>query len=145
MKIQLKTDCRGITWDAIHDLIKRAGLVSYPPELLARAFQESYAVAFAIRKSQVIGTGRAVSDGPCRAMLYDFAVLPEWQGRGVGRMLMEAILKQVAGRSVMLYASPGKEGFYERFFFRRVQTDMAHVKNRTGMMREGGKPPVDRF
>jgi len=135
--ITLKFDCEGIDWLRIHTVIYKAGLTAYPPELIKKAFEGSRAVIFIFNDSGVIATGRALSDGAYQSVIYDVAVLPEWQGRGIGRQIMESLLERISGQNIMLYASPGKEGFYERFGFRRLRTGMALFKKPREMQKKG--------
>jgi len=69
--------------------------------------------------------------------LHDCAVLPDYQGRGIGRMLIDAILKRMADCNIILYASPGNEAFYERFSFQRMRTGMALFLNPEQMRQRG--------
>ena len=73
---------------------------------------------------------RVISDDGYMALIVDVMVLPEYQGKGVGRRLMENItewLDQLTkdGRCVMvnLMATPGNESFYEKFGFVARPTD----------------------
>ncbi len=135
--IVLKYDCEGIDWDAVARVIRGAGLSTYSVDCMQRAFEHSYAVVFALIGSKLIGTGRALSDGAYQAVIYDIAVLPKWQGRGIGKRIMESILEQTAGQNLLLYASPGKEGFYEKFAFRQMRTGMALFKREREMQEKG--------
>jgi len=53
------------------------------------------------------------------------AVLPEYQGMGLGKMIVERIKECIPQCSIILYASPGKESFYEKLKFRKLKTGMA--------------------
>lgn len=75
-------------------------------------------------ETKSVGMARVISDGGYMALIVDVMVLPEYQGKGVGRRLMENItewLDQLTkdGRCVMinLMATPGNESFYEKFGF----------------------------
>ncbi|MBC2579068.1 GNAT family N-acetyltransferase [Clostridium sp. DJ247] len=50
----------------------------------------------------------------------DVAVLPEYQGKNVGRTIVNGILKCIPQCNFILYASPGKEIFYEKLNFRKM-------------------------
>jgi len=137
VSIALQFDCLNIDWQEVNHLLKETDLAAYPPETLQRAFENSYAVVFALENSRVIGSGRALSDGAYQAALYDCAVLPDYQGKGIGRMIIDAILKRIADCNIILYASPGKETFYERFSFQRMRTGMALFLNLDQMRQRG--------
>ena len=72
-----------------------------------------------------MGFGRAISDGVYQGAIYDVAVLPAYQGKGVGKTILQSILRNLPNCSLILYASPGKEQFYEKEAFRRMKTGMA--------------------
>jgi len=137
VSIALQFDCLNIDWQEVNHLLRETDLATYPPETLQRAFENSYAVVFALEDSRVIGSGRALSDGAYQAALYDCAVLPDYQGRGIGRMIIDAILKRIADCNIILYASPGKEAFHERFSFKRMRTGMALFLNPEQMRQQG--------
>jgi predicted N-acetyltransferase YhbS len=69
------------------------------------------------------GFARAISDGVCQAAVYDCALAPDCQRKGLGRMIMETILSELPDCDVLLCAAPGKEGFYEKLCFRKMKTD----------------------
>ena len=85
----------------------------------------------------MIGFGRAISDGAYQAAIYDCAVLPEFQGKGVGMTIMKNILPRISHCNVILYATPGKEGFYQTLGFRRMKTGMALFKKSESMRDRG--------
>ncbi len=85
----------------------------------------------------MIGCGRALSDAAFQSAIYDIALLPEYQGNGLGKLLVEEILKQLPESNVILYASPGKEAFYERFGFTRLKTGMGKFLNPERMRVKG--------
>ncbi|GGS24483.1 GNAT family N-acetyltransferase [Deinococcus knuensis] len=58
------------------------------PDTFLRLLRGSYRVVLAVHDGQVIGFVQAVSDGVLTAYIPLLEVLPEWQGRGVGRALM---------------------------------------------------------
>lgn len=122
---EIKKQMDDMDWNSVSELLKRAGMSTTAPQICQLAFQGSQACAFAWDQGRLIGTARAISDRVKQAAIYDVAVLPEDQGRGIGRMLLESITEQLPGVSFILYASPGKEGFYEKLGFRKMLTGMA--------------------
>ncbi len=71
-----------------------------------------------------------VGDGGCFFEIVDIAVLPEHQGRGVGKLIMDALmvyLHEHAPESayVSLMADHGTPDFYEKFGFTRAQAPKA--------------------
>ena len=135
MEFELKQDCSGVDWKVVSDTLKRAGMTYYEPDLHKKAFETSHTTVFIYHDDRLIGFGRAISDGAYQAAIYDCAVLPEFQGKGIGKTVMDNILSQVSHCNVILYASPGKENFYQKHGFRKMKTGMAHFK-RSEAMRE---------
>lgn len=129
MEIKVRYDCDGVDWNTVAETLKDAGMVYHDPDAHRRAFEASHTAVFIYHADQLIGFGRAISDGIRQAAVYDCAVLPEFQGRGLGAALMKNIINQIPGCSVILYATPGKEGFYKKIGFRKMKTAMAYFQN----------------
>lgn len=110
-------DLQGIDWSALADMYARAPLCQRDPADLERAFRNSYLVCFARRGGKVVGAARANSDGVYYATVVDVAVDPDFQGMGVGRAMMQALLGRLPVRKTYLTAVKGKEGFYRKLGF----------------------------
>ena len=93
------------------------------PKQLRRMLAGSQAVVSAWRGPQLVGFGRASSDGVYRAVLWDVVVASEEQGRGLGRRLVEALLDAPALAAVeRVYLMTTKSaGFYTQLGF--VESD----------------------
>jgi len=102
-----------------------------------QAFLNSYAVVFLRDGEQLIGFGRAISDGAYQAAIYDVAVLPPYQRQGLGTLIMETMLARLANCNVILYANPGREDFYLKMGFRPMLTGMAKYL-KPAVMKERG-------
>jgi ribosomal protein S18 acetylase RimI-like enzyme len=92
---------------------------------------------FVYHADRLVGFGRAISDGVYQAAIYDCAVLPEFQRMGIGTTIMKNILLRISHCNAILYASPGKEGFYQTHGFRKMKTGMAHFKKGVAMRERG--------
>jgi ribosomal protein S18 acetylase RimI-like enzyme len=112
-------------------------MAHYEPGVHQRAFEASHTTVFVYHADRLIGFGRAISDGVYQAAVYDCAVLPEFQGQGLGKMIMNKILAALPYCNLILDAAPGKEGFYQRLGFRRMKTGMAHFKRSESMRARG--------
>ena len=71
-----------------------------------------------------VAMGRIVWDHGYVVYIADVIVIPEYQGRGLGREIMENIMQFVQDKlkpgykiMVSLESAKGKEGFYEKFGF----------------------------
>ena len=137
MDVELKFDCTDVDWAFVSATLRRVGMATRPPELLQKAFAASAVVVFAYADGQPVGFARALSDGAYQAAVYEMAVVPEFQKQGVGAKIMRAILDRLPGCNVILYASPGKEGFYRQLGFRRMRTGMARFPFPDAMAEKG--------
>ena len=75
-------------------------------------------------EDKLIGYGRIIGDKTIFLYIHDVKVIPEYQGRGIGKGIMEALIKQVdeykkVNPNIRTYlgASKGRESFYEQFGF----------------------------
>ena len=86
---------------------------------LWRMLDGSSAVVTAWKGGRLVGFGRASSDGIFRAVLWDVVVATDTQGDGVGRRLVEALLrcKPVASSEKVYVMTTKSGGFYEKLGF----------------------------
>lgn len=137
MNLSLRDSCKETDWPIVVWILKSGGMSHYTPEIHQRAFENSHAAVFAFDGETLIGFGRVISDGTYQAGMYDVAVDPEYQGRGIGAVIVKALLEKVKGCNVILYASPGKEQFYGKQGFRKMKTGMAIFLEPTRMAENG--------
>jgi len=137
LDIHFKYDIVGIDWEAVSSILEIAGLSSTKPEICRKAFQGSEVTIFVFDNGKMIGFARAISDCVMQAAIYDVALLPEYQGKGIGKMLVEGIMNRLSGCNFILYSNVGKEAFYERMGFRRLKTGMAKFINSDSMKDRG--------
>ncbi|MGD8765539.1 MAG: GNAT family N-acetyltransferase [Desulfobacteraceae bacterium] len=137
MEVDVKQDCAGVDWKAVSETLKCVGMGYYEPDVHRRAFEASHTTVFVYHADRLIGFGRAISDGAYQAAIYDCAVLPEFQGKGIGTTIMKNILPRISHCNIILYASPGKEGFYQKHGFLKMKTGMAHFKKGAAMRARG--------
>jgi predicted N-acetyltransferase YhbS len=64
-------------------------------------------------------------------------VLPEYQGKGIGRSMIETLCSHVGHCNVILYAAPGKEAFYQKLGFCSMKTGMARFVRADIMAQKG--------
>ena len=109
---------RSVGWDA-------PGL-----DQIEKALEGSLATFCACDGDMPVGMARLMGDGGMSFYIKDFAVLPDYQGQGVGRALMNAMeswiekqLKPGWAVSLELISSKGREAFYEKFGFEQRPND----------------------
>ena len=137
MDLDISLTCAGVDWQVVSVLLQRVGMAHYSPEVHRNAFEASHTTVFVRRGGQLIGFGRAISDGVYQAAVYDVAVLPEYQRQGIGATILQHILRNLPNCNVILYASPGKEHFYRTLGFRRMKTGMALFQHPERMQEKG--------
>jgi GNAT superfamily N-acetyltransferase len=137
MAIRLKFNTGGVDWSEAVDVFRRAPLGERDPEKLQRACENSFVVCFAYDSDTLVGMGRAISDGEYYAGLYDVIVLPEYQGKGVGKAIVEAIHERLPVNTIMLFSVPGKEPFYKKCGYHKLLTGMIRSGD-PERMRSGG-------
>ena len=86
---------------------------------LAAMLRGSQAVVSAWQGQQLVGFGRASSDGAFRAVLWDVVVAGEHQGQGLGRRLVAELLAcpAVAKAERVYLMTTNSPGFYGRLGF----------------------------
>ena len=116
----------GIDWHELEALYRAAPLGNKDAARLQTVFTNSRYRCFALEDGRLVGAGRALADGADCSYVCDVAVLPSHQGTGLGKEIVATLVRLSDGhRKIILYAVPGKEGFYRKFGFRRMLTAMA--------------------
>lgn len=99
-------------------LYKSVGWSMYirDPARLERALTYSLMVLGAYEGKQLVGLIRAVGDGETILFIQDLLVLPEYQRRGIGKQLIEALLArfpEVRQRVLLTDDDPKTRSFYK--------------------------------
>ena len=89
-----------------------------------KALEGSLLTVTAYDGDKTIGMGRLVGDGAVICYIQDLIVIPEYQGKGVGSMLIESLIEyvkelQLPGTQMMLdlMCAIGREEFYKKYGF----------------------------
>lgn len=105
-------------------LYDAVGWGSYDEEVSKKALDNSFYTISIYDNDKIIGFGRLVGDTICFLYVHDVMVLPEYQSKKIGTMVMNKLLekiKEVKKENPFLRvytgASKDKEGFYEKFGF----------------------------
>ena len=84
----------------------------------------SFCFVGAFAGSEMIGMGRAVSDGVSDAYIQDVVVMKERRGRGIGAAIIRKIVGFLQERRIGwigLVAEPGTQPFYRRLGFEAME------------------------
>jgi ribosomal protein S18 acetylase RimI-like enzyme len=126
MSLSFTDDLAAIDWEELSTLYRIAPLGDKSAADLKLVFTNSMFRAFAHDAGTLVGAGRVLADGRDCAYLCDIAVHPSHQGKGLGKEIVDRLVRLSAShRKIILYSVPGREGFYEGFGFRRMTTAMA--------------------
>lgn len=127
-----------VDWNELSALYLAAPLGNKNPADLKTVFTNSMFRCFVYEDGKLVGVGRALADGVDCAYICDVAVMPSHQGTGLGQQIVGKLVDLSRGhRKIILYAVPGKEGFYRKLGFRRMRTAMAIFENQALAMEHG--------
>lgn len=97
--------------------------------VVLNAIKNSIIVKKAIFEDETVGMARVIGDG-IYYLIVDVLVVPEYQKKGIGKMLIDEIIKEVENRtkegqkcSINLVSISGKEEFYEKCGFKKIPFD----------------------
>lgn len=97
---------------------------------MLRAFRNSTLVCFAIAGTRLVGAGPALSDREYHATLYDIAVHPSYQRRGIGTRIVTQFLSRLPVWRMLLVADESAQMFYRRLGFQPYGDVMALIDSR---------------
>jgi len=101
--------------------IRRACLSEKTAEAARKGLPNSLYCVIATSQGMTIGMGRVVGDGGLNFEIVDIAVLPEYQGKGIGKRIMEhimAFLEANAPESAYISLMADVPALYEKFGFK---------------------------
>jgi len=124
MNIRLQKGTAGVDFKDVAALVEAVGWGVRDPVQLERSFTNSR-TAFAFDDETLVAMGRCITDGEYYATIWDMIVKPRYQGKGIGRKIMEKLMEGLEEMEfIALTATPGNEPFYKKFGFRIQKTAM---------------------
>ena len=93
------------------------------PDTLRKGFENSLLTLAAYEGTTLLGLVRAVGDGHTIIFVQDILVRPQFQRRGIGSVLLQAVLNRYAGvRQIELFTddTPETAAFYRSMGFREL-------------------------
>lgn len=137
MELKFEKTTAGVDWQAVKSLLGKENMATYSVEKHKIAFENSAKVLFVYDRESLIGCGRLLTDGSYQGVLYDIVVDSDYQGHGLGKTIVTELLKEQEDKNILLYASPGKEGFYQTLGFRRSKTAMCRFVDVQSAIKRG--------
>ena len=105
-------------------LYDAVGWGAYEKEITKQALDNTYYSVSIYDNDKIIGYGRLIGDTICFMYIHDVMVLPVYQSKKIGTMIMNKLLEEInhikeKHPDVLVYlgASKNKEAFYEKFGF----------------------------
>lgn len=101
-------------------------------EQAKRGLQNTTFLVVVRDEGKAIAMGRALFDYGYTAYIGDVIVKPEYQGKGIGKTIVEKLINYVMNAAepedrimFILGAAKGKEGFYEKIGFEKRPNDFS--------------------
>lgn len=118
--------------DEFNLLYDAVGWGAYNNSITKQALENTYYSVSIYDNDKIIGYGRLIGDTICFMYIHDIMVLPEYQGKKIGTLIMNKLLDKIHELQknnpdirVYLGASKGKENFYKHFgFIERKEADL---------------------
>ena len=113
-----------VDWSRVCELFSKVGWRTRTEAEILAAFRRSTWNIFVYKDDILIAFGRTVDDGRYYAMLADIVVDPEYQGRGLGKYLVNTLNEKLGDNFhfVTLTAAPGKGKFYKALGWKKQST-----------------------
>lgn len=111
------------TADEYRRLRREVGWEEVDPQAVAAGLEGAlFSVCIESPEGEILGCARVVGDGGIYFYLQDIIVRPSYQGRGLGKRLMDATMDYVSAHArensfVGLMAADGVAAFYRRYGF----------------------------
>lgn len=138
MSLQWSDNIEELDWEELAALYRAAPLGTKNAADLKTAFSNSRYRCLVREDGRLIGAGRVLADGVDCAYVCDVALLPSHQGLGLGREIVQHLVRLSQGhKKIILYSVPGKEPFYRKLGFRRLLTAMAIFENEAQAIARG--------
>lgn len=124
VRLFFSTDRTLIDLYELEELCDSVGWSRRPLRKVRKALQHSFLVVtmWEMRNNQkrLVGFSRATSDHAFNATIWDVVVSPRYQGKGLGRLLMQHTIKKLRNEdisNITLFADPHVVDFYRQMGF----------------------------
>lgn len=113
-----------LTYEEYVDIIKTVGWKCPSKRLLEKSLKSSVTTKYVVN-NETVGMARMITDYGYIALIADVIVKPEHQGKGIGKKLIDNLLKRARSTlkdeeamMIQLLATDGKKMFYKQFGFK---------------------------
>ena len=128
--IRIKENNKNV--EEFNKLYDSVGWGAYSKEISTKALDNTFYSVSVYDDDKIIGYGRLIGDTICFIYIHDIMVVPEYQAKGIGTLIMHKLLEKIEeikkenpSLRVYLGASKDREGFYKKFgFIERTDADL---------------------
>jgi aralkylamine N-acetyltransferase len=102
------------------------------PQFIARLITGSHCFVVALEGKDIVGMGRAISDGVSDAYIQDLAVRSDYRNRGIGRRILQTLLEHLHADGlhwIGLIAEPGSFDLYRWAGFQEMSACVPMLMN----------------
>lgn len=130
MNLNIKENNKNIQeFNLLYDAV---GWGAYDKKISEKALDNTFYSVSIYNEDKIIGYGRLIGDSICFVYVHDIMVLPEYQYKKIGIMIMNKLLEKIDELKkenpdirVYLGASKNREKFYEKLgFVKRSEADL---------------------
>ena len=114
--------------DEIVELYRAGGWwkESYDTSLINQMIAGSFIFAVVVdtTSDKAVGMGRVISDGISDAYIQDLVVLPKYRDHGIGKKLVDSLIKQCLSNGIVwigVIAEPGSDKLYRGLGFKPMK------------------------
>ena len=132
MNLTIKENVKNVEeFNLLYDAV---GWGAYSDDITKRALDNTFYSVSIYDEDKIIGYGRLIGDTICFMYIHDIMVLPDYQSKKIGTMIMNKLLEKInelkkENPDILVYlgASKNKEGFYEKFgFVKRIDAGLGY-------------------
>lgn len=128
--IKYKTELTDQDWENLVDLYDETNMCiglgrKRETDKIRRAFTKSHKIVTAWDGDKIIGAGRMISDGECYGWIHDIAVISSYRKNGIGKAIMDELIKGNDSLLIGLTSSFEAVDFYTELGFKKHKTAMA--------------------
>ena len=132
MNLKIKENVKNVEeFNLLYDAV---GWGAYNDDITKRALDNTFYSVSIYDEDKIIGYGRLIGDTICFMYIHDIMVLPDYQSKKIGTMIMNKLIEKINELKkehpdilVYLGASKNREGFYEKFgFVKRIDAGLGY-------------------